>query len=103
MFKEILLQSNSQCDWTRKQTLEKSFSPNKNRWQGIFPPTAFSFHFLKCDVATGTVYYSLFNLSDQVHFFAIDILFCSSIVSLLTHSPYPVESGLRRKWNKNTG
>ena len=44
--------------------------PHKNMWQGIFPATVFSFHFLQvwCHHRD---YYSLFNLSDQLHFLQI--------------------------------
>ena len=50
---------------------KKSVNPaHKNMWQGIFPATVFSFHFFKvwCRYRD---YYSLFNLSDQLHFLQI--------------------------------
>jgi len=62
VFKEILLQRNSQCDWTRRQTLEKNFSPHENRCREFSQLRLSLFIFQKCDVATAR-----FNLSDQVH------------------------------------
>ena len=60
---------------------------------GIFPATVFSLHFLQvwCHHRD---YYSLFNLSDQLHFLQI-----SSFV-VRSFSPYPGENDLRRKRNE---
>ena len=77
-----------------RQTLKKSVNPaHKNMWQGIFPATVFSFQFLQvwCHHRD---YYSLFNLSDQLHFLQI-----SSFV-VRSFSPYPGENDLRRKRNE---
>ena len=55
----------------RGKHLQKNVNPaHKNMWQGIFPAMVFSFHFLQvwCHHRD---YYSLFNLSDQLHFLQI--------------------------------
>ena len=53
-----------------KHLKKKENQAHKNMWQGIFPATVFSFHFLQvwCHHRD---YYSLFNLSDQLHFLQI--------------------------------